>query len=251
MTGFRALLAKELLEQWRTLRLPLVTVVFLLVGFGSPLLARFTPELVKMLAGTGLDIRIPTPTAIDAFDQLLKNLGQFGTLVAILLAMGSIAGEKERGTAALLLVTRASRPAFLAAKLVALGITLAIATAAAGAVDWIYTGVLFTVPPIGPFVVATALLWLQLAAFAALTFLGSTLTRSALAAAGFGFALLIVLAVLGALPVVGSALPSGLPATARALVVGGEVDWRPAVTSAALIAIVVAAATVSFSREEL
>ena len=54
----------------------------------------------------------------DAADQFLKNLGQAGILTAILLAMGSVANEKERGTAALILSKPASRGAFLGAKLV-------------------------------------------------------------------------------------------------------------------------------------
>ena len=91
MTGLRVLLRKELLEQWRTARLPLVATVFLLVGLSSPLLARFTPEILKAVGGDQFQIVLPTPTAADAFDQLAKNLGQFGALIAVLLAMGSVA----------------------------------------------------------------------------------------------------------------------------------------------------------------
>ena len=66
MTGLGALLRKELLEQWRTTRLPLVVVVFLLVGLSSPLLARFTPEILKAVGGSQFQIVLPTPTAADA-----------------------------------------------------------------------------------------------------------------------------------------------------------------------------------------
>ena len=103
MAGLRPFLRKELLEQWRTLRLPVVSVVFLLVGLSSPLLARFTPELLKAVAGDQFQIQLPTPTAADAVAQLAKNLGQFGALIAVLLAMGAVATEKERGTAAMVL----------------------------------------------------------------------------------------------------------------------------------------------------
>ena len=131
MTGFGALLRKELLEQWRTTRIQLVATVFLLVGLSSPLLARFTPEILKAVANGQFQITLPTPTAADAYDQLAKNLGQFGALIAVLLAMGSVATEKERGTAALILTKPAGRGAFLAAKLVAIAATLAVATAIA------------------------------------------------------------------------------------------------------------------------
>ena len=93
MTGFAPLLRKELLEQWRTTRLPVVATVFLLVGLSSPLLARFTPEIIKAVGGDQFQIVLPTPTAADAYDQLAKNLGQFGALIAILLAMGSVATD--------------------------------------------------------------------------------------------------------------------------------------------------------------
>ena len=88
MTGFAALLRKELLEQWRTTRLPLVATVFLLVGLSSPLLARFTPEILEAVGGGQFTIVLPTPTASDAYDQLAQNLGQFGALIAVLRALG-------------------------------------------------------------------------------------------------------------------------------------------------------------------
>ena len=56
------------------------------------------------------------------FTQFLKNLGQTGILAAILLAMGSVAAEKERGTAACSSPSPLSRGAFLAAKLTAIAL---------------------------------------------------------------------------------------------------------------------------------
>ena len=118
MTGTAVLLRKELLESWRTLRLPIVTGLFLVVGLSSPLLARFLPQIIEAAAGDQLpSIPIPTPVAADAADQLWKNVAQFGAIAAIVLAMASVAGEKERGTAAFVLSKTASRGAFLAAKI--------------------------------------------------------------------------------------------------------------------------------------
>jgi ABC-2 type transport system permease protein len=78
MTGFTALLRKELLEQWRTTRLPVVATVFVLVGLSSPLLARFTPEILKAVGGDQFQITLPTPTAADAYDQLRRTSGSSG-----------------------------------------------------------------------------------------------------------------------------------------------------------------------------
>ena len=253
MTGFGPLLRKELLEQWRTTRLPLVATVFLLVGLSSPLLARFTPEILKAVGGSQFTIVLPSPTAADAYDQLAKNVGQFGALIAVLLAMGSVATEKERGTAALILVKPVSRGAFLVAKLVAIATTLAIATAIAGMGAWFYTLVLFEPLPLAGFVGAMVLQWLALVAFAAITFLGSTLTRSALAAAGLGVAAFIVMGILSILPTIGPYLPTGLGAPARALALGqANVDiLGPAGASIGLVLVLVAAAWLAFRRQEL
>jgi ABC-2 type transport system permease protein len=253
MSGFGVLLRKEVLEQWRTTRLPLVAIVFLFVGLSSPLLARFTPEILKAVGGNQFQIVLPTPTAADAYDQLAKNLGEFGALIAVLLAMGSVATEKERGTAAFILVKPASRAAFLISKLVAIAATLGIATVTAGAGAWFYTFVLFEPLPVPGFVAAMVLQWLALVAYASITFLGSTLTRSALAAAGLGVAAFIALGILTIVPAVGSYLPTGLGAPARSLALGhGNVDaFGPMAASIGLIAGLVIVAWLAFRRQEL
>ncbi|HEY6012774.1 MAG TPA: ABC transporter permease subunit [Candidatus Limnocylindrales bacterium] len=253
MTGFGALLRKEILEQWRTARLQLVATVFLLVGLSSPLLARFTPEILKAVASGQFQIMLPTPTAADAYDQLAKNLGQFGALIAVLLAMGSVATEKERGTAALILTKPASRGAYLAAKLVAIAFTLGVATAIAAAGAWFYTLVLFEPLDVVGFTAAALLQWLALVAFAAITFLGSTLTRSALAAAGLGIAAFIVLGILSIVPAIGTYLPTGLGAPARALALGqpGVDVLGPTVAAIVLIGALAGVSWLAFRRQEL
>jgi ABC-2 type transport system permease protein len=253
MTGVGVLLRKELLEQWRTLRMPVVATVFLLVGLSSPLLARFTPELIEALGGSQLQIVLPPPKTADAVDQLIKNLSQFGILVSVLLAMGSVATEKERGTAGLILTKPASRGAFLVAKLVAIATTLAVATALAAAAAWFYTFVLFEALPVGGFAASAALQWLALVAFASITFLGSTLTRSALAAAGIGVAAFIAIGILSAFPAIAPYLPVGLGAPARALAVGQPVDdlLTPLLATIALIGVTTGLSWLSFRRQEL
>ena len=253
MTGLAVLLRKELLEQWRTLRLPVIAAVFVLVGLGSPLLARFTPELVESLGGSQFQIVVPPPTTADAVDQLIKNVSQFGILVAVLLAMGSVATEKERGTAALILTKPAGRGAFLVAKLVAIGGTLLIAVGLAAASAWFYTLVLFEALPVAGFAVSAVLQWLALVVFAAITFLGSTLTRSALAAAGIGVMAFVVIGILSAFPSIAAYLPVGLGAPARALALGQPAGdlLGPILANVALIAAAVGLAWLSFRRQEL
>jgi ABC-2 type transport system permease protein len=259
MSGLSVLLAKELREQLRTYRLPVVAVVFVLFGISSPVLARFTKELLDLLgaqAASGIEIVLPPPSVGDAIGQLLKNLSQFGILIAILLAMGTVASEKERGTAALVLTKPASRLSFLLAKLTAIGITLAVAVALACAIGAIYTVLLFEGATLswGGYVAMAFLLWLSIFAYAALTFLGSTVSRSAAAGAGFGFLALIITGIVAALPTIGAFMPIALIDPALKLALGEQPSGDllgPVIAALLFVAVPFALAWLSFRRQEL
>jgi ABC-2 type transport system permease protein len=252
MSGFAVLLRKEVVEQWRTLRLPVMAVIFLVIGLGSPLLAEYTPDIVRAAAGP-IAIPIPTPTLADAIDQLTKNLTQFGAIAAVLLAMGSVAGEKESGTAAFVLTKPATRLAFLTAKFGGLVITLAAAVVASGAGAYFYTAVLFSTPSPGGFGAACLVLLLGLLVVAALTFLGSTLVRSSIPAAGIGLAAIVVGATVASIPHAGRFSPFGLGTFANDLGAGRTpADWGwPIAVNVAIVAAALAVSWLAFRRQEL
>ena len=104
-----------------------------------PCLARYIREILQAVGGAQFQGVIPDPVARDAVAQLTKNVGQFGVLIAILISMGTVATEKDRGTAAFLLTKPLGRGAFLGAKAAAIGSLLAIATLLAGVLCWTYT----------------------------------------------------------------------------------------------------------------
>ncbi len=180
------LLGKELREQWRTYRLLAMALVFVaFAGLLSPIVAKVTPELLKNLpTGTGqtITIELPEPTAVDAIAQYLKNLTQTGIIVLILVAMGTVAQERERGTVVTVLSKPVSRLSFLRAKFIALTLTLAASLVLATLACWTYTVVLFGPFDAGVFFRASLLSALYLWVFLAVTFLCSTLTRSPIAA---------------------------------------------------------------------
>jgi len=256
MTGGLVLLRKELLESWRTLRLPIVTGLFLLVGLSSPLLAKFLPEIIKAATGDQLpSIPIPKPVAADAATQLWKNVAQFGAIAAIVLAMGSVAAEKERGTAAFVLSKTVSRGAFLAAKVASIGAVLAIGVVLATAVAWFYTAVLFEPLPVAGWVGFAVLAWLGLAVWGAITFAGSVVTGSTAAAAGIGFVGLLVLSIASAIPTIGDYLPGGLAGPAIGMAAGTEVSASDVATAVAgtlvLIVLAIVVAAWSFRNQEI
>jgi len=256
MIGLATLLRKELLESWRTRRIPVVVLLFLFVGIISPLTARYLPDILKAALGDqATTIPIPTPTSADAVLQLQKNLGQFGALTAIVLAMGLVAAEKDRGTAGFLLTKPASRAAFLAAKLIGLGAVLGLGTMIAVGVGWAYTAILFEVLPIGGWLALGLLSWLALMAWASLTFLASTVLRSSAAAAGAGIGGLLGVSLLAVIPPVGRWLPSGLDGPALALATGSPFDVADLaaaiVGTVAIVVACVALAWAAFRRQEL
>ena len=258
MTGFAVLLRKELTEAWRTRRLPLLAIMFVLIGLVSPLTAKFLPDILKAALGDQAgSIPLPAADASQAVAQLQKNLGQLGALAAIALAMGAVSGELDKGTAALVLAQPVSRSAFLVAKLVAVGIVLAITTALGMAVAWIYTTVLFEALPVGGWVALFALTWLALFAYAALTLWASAATGSTTAAAGLGFVALIGLNLAAVVPAVERVLPAGLAGPAAQLATGVTADLDPAklgtavVGSAVVVAVAAVGAVAAFRRREL
>ena len=256
MAGLGVLVRKELLESWRTLRLPIIAGLFLFVGLSSPLLAKFLPEIITAAGGDQFGaFPIPTPVMTDAIDQLWKNLAQFGAFAAIILAMGAVSGELDRGTAAFVLSKTATRGAFLAAKVVAIGAVLGLSTILAVVLGWIYTAILFEPPAPAGWVALAAMAWLGLCGWAAITFLASVVTGSTAAAAGIGFVALLVLSVVSAIPNVSRFGPGGLAEPAVALAAGAPVEAGgvlvPVFSTVVLIGVSLALAAWSFRRREI
>lgn len=252
--SFAAATRKELLQQWRTKRLLVVLAVFAAFGLASPLLARFAPELLRTIEGAEqfADL-IPEPTAADAVAQYIKNLTQFGFILVLVLGMGAVAGEKEKGTAAMILSKPMPRWAFVVSKFVAQAgvFTLAFAVAALGA--YYYTRALFGPVKLGWFAAASLLLLLWLLTFVAVTLLGSTLGRSTAAAAGIGLGGSVLLLLAGSLPRVGALAPGGLVAWASQLGTGagGPPNWGAVAMSLVTVLMCLVSAVAVFETQEL
>jgi ABC-2 type transport system permease protein len=256
MMGFRVLLAKELREQLRTNRFIAVVAVFVLFGVIGPLTDRYMKELIDAIGSQsgGFTIQVPDPSLAGVAAQVLKNLSQFGIICALLLAMGSVAWEKERGTAGMILTKPASRAAFLAAKLVAISATLGVGVILGCGIAYVYTWLLYPSDfSIGGYIAMAALLWWMTVIFAAITLMGSTVTRSAVAAAGIGLVALIVFGIVAALPVVGPYMPPSLADPALKLVLGNDAGniLGPVLFNLALVPALFAITWLAFRRQEL
>jgi len=246
-------LRKEIMEQWRTSRLLVLGAVLLLFGLTSPLLAKYTPELLKLVPGAEqFAALVPPPTILDAVAQYVKNIGQFGVLLAILVSMGSLAVEKERGTAALMLVKPLPRASFLLAKFLALALSFALALALSALAGYYYTLVLFGPLDAGAWLALNALLGLEMLVYVALTLLFSTLLRSQAAAAGLGLGALLVLSLIGGLPTLGNAMPGTLVSWGSSLFTAQPAPaWGALWVSLGIIAAALLLAWIRFRKQEL
>jgi ABC-2 type transport system permease protein len=252
--NFFIVLRKEMTEQWRTKRLIIVAAVLIVFGLGSPLLAKVTPEILRSVPNlpAGLADIIPDPSLPDAVAQYVKNMSQFGILLAVLLSMGTVAQEKERGTAALMLTHPVGHATFLLAKFAALGITFALSLVVAALGCWYYTLLLFEALPWGAFLALNALMLLVFLVYIAVTLFCSTLARTQGAAAGLAFAGLVLVAGIGSLPRMSEYFPGELFGWGPSLVLGGETSSWPALwISLGIIAVSLVAAWLVFRRQEL
>jgi ABC-2 type transport system permease protein len=252
--NFLIVLRKELLEQWRTYKLLIVAAVLVVFGLISPLLAKLTPELLKAVPNMppALAFAIPVPTLNDAVAQYVKNMSQFGILLALLMSMGSVAQEKERGTAAMMLTRQVSRETFLLAKFTALAVTFAASLVLASLGCWYYTLLLFQALDWIPFLALNGLMLVVFLDYIAMTLLCSTLARSQAAAAGLAFCGLVLLGGLGALPRIGDFLPGKLFSWGTALLIGkADPAWPALWISLGLIPGLLLAAGILFRRQEL
>ncbi|OGN98367.1 MAG: hypothetical protein A2Z71_03290 [Chloroflexi bacterium RBG_13_50_21] len=244
---------KEWMEFIRTYRLLIMAVVLIFFGLTSPLLAKFTPEIIAFIpGGTDISILIPPPTVWDAVTQYVKNMTQFGIILALLLTMGVIAQEKDKGTAAMILVKPMPRGAFLSGKFFAMATMFAISLLAAGLACYYYTLLLFEALDIWHWLVLNALLFLYLMVYVALTLFCSTLTKSQAAAGGLTLGLMVLLGLIGAIPGLGKYLPGELIAWGTRLVQGDASNsWTALGISLGLIVVSLLASWLVFRKQEL
>jgi ABC-2 type transport system permease protein len=209
MKGLAPLLKKELREQLRTYRFLIVGGIFLLFGITTPLTLKYLPEILR-LAGEDIIIEFPPPTAVQSLAEYASTIGQMGLLVAVLIAMGSIANELRQGTAVMTLSKPVSHAAFVSAKLIAVSLTFLVSLTVASLFCFAYTVWLIEDASIWAFAGLNLLLGLFLVFCLAVTLLFSSFFKSSVAAGGLSVAVLIGQAGLSAVPLIGNYMPGKL-----------------------------------------
>ncbi len=222
MSATRALVRKELDEirgTWRWWAMPALLAFF---GVTSPVMAALLPELAEYAAGEtpGAVIKIPPPTALDAYVQFLGNLQQVGSLALVIIGAGIIAAEVRSGTAALTLCKPVSRGAYVLVKAAGLAATSLVATMAGSLVCVAVTSAVFAIGPFDRFLLAVGCWYVLALLLTAVATCLSAAMRSQIAAAIIGAVVVIGLAALSQLSVVSADTPAGLWTASTALLTG-------------------------------
>jgi len=249
MTGLRALIKKELKEQIKSYKLVIVVGVFMLFGLTTPLVFYFLPYLV----GEDIGIELPTFTAVEVLAEYASTLAEMGIVALILIGMGAIATERQRGTAAMTLCKPVGRGAFVIAKLVGLGATSLVGLALAGLACYGYTSFLFGEVSGSAFLALNLLLGLFFLTCLAVILLCSSLFKSQLAAGGLAFAVIIGQALVSMIPRIGNYTPGRLVSWGRDLVAVANVPdaWSAVGVSLGVIVVCLFLSWHILQRKEL
>ena len=238
----------------RTWRGPTLLVAVLLTAVGSPLAARFMPEiLASSLASAGGNLVLPEPTVADAWAQWVKNASSLLLVVLVIIVAASLAGERASGVAAAALAGGRSRTSFVVAKALAHLVVAAAATIGGTLVCAVTIGALYDgelAPARG--LAATALWLLWALDVLALTLLVSAASRATVLPAAVGVAASLLAPTAALWEPLARWTPLGLNAMAsEATAHPGTLHVAPIATGLVLAVGLVAAACLTWRRVEL
>ena len=255
MKAYFAFCKKELVESWRTYRLVIMLAVFILFGILSPATAKLLPKLLDGAdMGDGVIIHMPTPTAMDAWTQFFKNVGQMGMLVVVIVFCGIIATELSRGTLINVLSKGVRRSTVLLAKFtIATGVWAASYLVCLG-VCYGYTAYFWPHTPMPHAALAFVAPWVFGLLLIALLILGGVCFKSLYGSLLTTGGVIVVMNLAGLIPQSAKYNPVTLSAGTLELLTKAKApsDFIPALAIClALTAALIVASVLLFNRKQL
>lgn len=192
---------KELLEQARSFKLLWVPLVFIILGIMQPVSMHLMPLILEQAGNLpeGTVIEIPKAEATAVLAQTLSQFGTLGVLVLALVGMGTVSGERNSGSASLILVKPISSWSFISSKWTALLILSWGSLLAGYLASWYYTDLLFGEVSVDKIVSSFLVYGLWLTIVISFTVMFSTLLRSPAGAAFSALGGAFILSILASL----------------------------------------------------
>ena len=218
--SFDIFLKKEIIEQIKSVKGIVLAVVFLFVAISSPLIARFTPDILKWAMETteelmdmsALFAMIPEPNSVSSYAEFFSNFNLMCLLAMIIVFAGTVANEKSRGTAAYILTKSISRTEFIMSKFVSSVLFIFVSTVITAAVLKIYTDLLFNdgLVEIQHFIIYFAILFLYLVFIMSIVLFSSILSKNVTSATIMSFLIFIGFNIWAAIPRIGKFAPPNI-----------------------------------------
>lgn len=257
MNQWVTLLQKEILEMWRNFKWIWVSITFILLGVSQPLTSYYMPQILDSLGGLpeGAVVEIPLPSSGEVLAAGLSQYSTIGVLIIVLSSMGTIAGERKSGVAAMILVKPVSYFSFVTSKWAGSLLLVWFSLLTGYLATWYYTGLLFDWVPIEQFFQSYLLYGLWLTVVLTITvFFSSSLLAPGMA--GFiSIALVLIISIVsGSLSQWLEWSPSQLTSYAGGLLISGELSddtMLATLVAAVIIAALLWLSVFIFKKKEL
>lgn len=222
---------KEAKELVKTGKIYALLFAFLFFAMSSPAITKFTPDIIKSLIQNqdlqDFIIQIPPPTRKDAFLQFFKNLNQIIFLVIVIVFIGSIAEEKNKGTASILITMGVDRKKWVLSKFLFQFLVITSFIIISYIICAYYTYFLFSKFPIYDTLASIVLYLVYILFILSLTLFSSSLGNNAIQSAGIFFGIFILFNLLSIFPNFESYNPISLSSLQNQWIVKGTI-WKDA-----------------------
>ena len=218
MNSFILFFRKEITESIKTIKGIVLAIIFLVIGISSPLLAKLTPELLKL---SGIDISEeimlsmginPVPNSVDSYIQFFGNFSQIGLLALIIVFAGIVANEKSKNTAAYILTQNISRRTFILSKFISSVAFTFISLLLSMGTQIFYTYYLFDdkLTDIKYIIIFFALLFLYLIFILSIVIFSSVVTKTVTSSTFIAFLIFIAANIMTNIPKIGKYMPPNI-----------------------------------------
>jgi ABC-2 type transport system permease protein len=186
---------KEIKELCKTYKIIIIPLVFILLALMQPISMKLLPTLLKNASNlpAGTIIKIAAPSTNDVLKSILGQFGQMGTIVIILMLMGTIAGERSLEVTAMVLVKPIGRARYYFAKFFSYSILIICSMYIAIVFSAYYIEVLFGKVSWSHIMLGTTVYLPNLILIIAITMFFSSFLKSQIAVGGAACGVYIIL----------------------------------------------------------
>lgn len=221
MNQFLILIKKDMIELYRTKKLLIIGIIFVLFAILSPVTAYLTPNIIEMLSKSdpNVIITVPDPTYIDSYIQFFNNFSQMCTLVVIIVFAPLIVEEKRKGTFHTLLNNKVSRSNFVISKIISQLKSFTFFYIVSILIFMLYTYILFEQTLAPYWLLSFTSLYIYFIFLIGIINLMSVITKTNIMSIVASLAVFFSIMILNFIPIIGKYLPNYLITISNNLII--------------------------------